>query len=259
MSEESNKVIYEQPLSERVRSFRRLEHLFTRAHSQLDIGDLWATRATLEALNDIMSLMGRFDVKKELIKELERHATTLGALAKNPNVDSARLEDVVAQVKTYLGNLRTREHAPGLELRHNEFLSAVRQRMSIPAGTCDFDIPSLHYWLRRAPEERNKDLVRWLSAFEIVHGAIDLCLMLIRESAFATHETATAGFFQQSLDSANPTQMIRVALNPEVDCFPEISAGKHRFTVRFMRLDEIDTRPTQTNADVEFDLIRCVI
>ena len=259
MSEQNHQVIYEQPLSERVRAFRRLEHLFTRAHSHLSNGDLWATRATLEALNDIMALMGRSDVKKELIKELERHSTTLGALAKNPNVDSARLEDVVAQVKTYLSKLRTREHAPGLELRHNEFLSAVRQRMSIPAGTCDFDIPSLHYWLRRAPEQRHKDLERWLSAFDIVHGAIDLCLLLVRESAFATHETAARGFFHQSLDSANPTQMIRVALDSDADCFPEISAGKHRFTVRFMRLDDIDTRPTQTNDDIEFDLIRCVI
>ena len=36
-----------------------------------------ATRTTMEVLIDIMALMGRSDVKKEIIKELERHSVTL--------------------------------------------------------------------------------------------------------------------------------------------------------------------------------------
>src|SRR5262245_44699364 len=70
-------VIYEQPLSERIRSFLRLEYLFERARHELTGQDVWSSRTAIEALIDIMSLMGRMDLKKDIIKELERHSNTL--------------------------------------------------------------------------------------------------------------------------------------------------------------------------------------
>ena len=161
----SRPVIYEQPLSERIRSFLRLEYLFERTSYELQRDDPWASRSTLDALIDIMSLMGRSDVKKEIIKELERHCSTMESLARNPNVDKKTLEGVVEQIQHFLGALKFRDNPPGYELRYHEFLSSVRQRSAIPAGTCDFDLPNLHFWLQTPAENRSRDLTRWLVQF----------------------------------------------------------------------------------------------
>ncbi|TFH44082.1 MAG: cell division protein ZapD, partial [Lysobacterales bacterium] len=72
-----NRSVYEQPLSERIRTFLRLEHLFAKAQHALTSIDPWSSRATLEAVIDIMAVISRADLKKEMIKELERHAATL--------------------------------------------------------------------------------------------------------------------------------------------------------------------------------------
>jgi cell division protein ZapD len=42
--------------------------------------------------------------------------------------------------------------------------------------------------------------------------------------------------------------------------YPEISGGKHRFSVRFMDVrDGISSRPAQVLKDVSFDLTVCVM
>jgi cell division protein ZapD len=53
--------------------------------------------------------------------------------------------------------------------------------------------------------------------------------------------------------------MIRVTLPRSATLYPEISAGRHRFTIRFMRPSEGAARPVQTDEDIEFGLQRCII
>ncbi len=251
--------VYEQPLSERIRTFLRLEHLFAKAEHALKSIDPWSSRATLEAVIDIMAVLSRADLKKEIIKELERHAKTLQGLSRNPNVDPGRLQDVLDTVKAQLGSLRTDENSWGQELRDDELLSTVRQRSTITAGTCNFDLPALHYWLQASADQRVNDLQHWLRSYELLNSSVSLCLKLVRESSIATHEVASSGFFQRTLETSTPCQMVRVCLMDDARCFPEISAGKHRFTVRFMSPMATSDRPAQTNADVEFDLHCCII
>ncbi|MDX1434982.1 MAG: cell division protein ZapD [Gammaproteobacteria bacterium] len=251
-------VAYEQPLSERIRTFLRLEHLFGKARHELEGSDPWSSRATIEALIDMMTVLGRSDFKQEIIKELERHATTLQGLERNPRVDAVRLQQVLNQVREHLARLKV-SAAFGQELRDDELLSAVRQRSTIPAGTCGFDLPVFHHWLQSPRERRARDLREWLHAFDLLSDSVTLCLQLVRESALATSELASAGFFQRSLESSTPCHMIRVLLPAGAEHFPEISAGKHRFTVRFMTLGETRERPTQVTDDVSFELHCCVI
>lgn len=251
-------VAYEQPLSERIRTFLRLEHLFRKARHSLGGEDLWSSRATLEAIIDVMTVLGRSDFKQEIIKELERHATTLQGLESNPKVDTARLQSVLAEIRDQLARLRDGSGF-GQELRDNELLSAVRQRSSIPAGTCAFDLPVFHHWLRSVPERRKRDLEQWLQGFDVLSDSVGLCLELVRESAIATSEVATGGFFQRGLETSVPCHMIRVLVPEEAGYFPEISAGRHRFSVRFMTLAESRNRPTQLTDDVSFELHCCVI
>ncbi len=255
----SDRVIYEQPLSERIRSFLRLEYLFERAHYQLCAADPWSSRSTLESIIDVLSVLSRADLKKELIKELERYAARLETLARNPNVDQTRLENVLERIRSVLNQLRNVDSIIGHELRYNELLNAVKQRNSMPAGTCNFDLPAYHYWLKLPSAQRTRDLRSWLSSFDLLHEAVSLCLSLVRESATVTRELAIAGFFQKNLETATPCQMIRVSLPQNAELFAEISAGRHRFTVRFMAFGDPSSRPVQTDEDVKFDLLCCVI
>ncbi len=255
----SERVIYEQPLSERIRSFLRLEHLFERAQYHLNSGDPWSSRDTLECIIAVQSVLSRADLKKELIKELERYASRLDALSRNPNVDQSRLSDILLKIRSVLQSLRSFDNVIGHELRYNELMNAVKQRNSIPAGTCNFDLPAYHYWLTLPTEQRIRDLRNWLSSFQLLNEAVSLVLNLVRESATETKEVAIAGFFQKTLETATPCQMIRVSLSSEANYFAEISAGRHRFTVRFMRFQDSESRPVQSDEDIEFDLLCCVM
>lgn len=255
----SNTVIYEQPLNERMRAFLRLEHLFTRAEHRLHDHDMWSSRTTLEAIIDMMALMGRADLRTELIQELDRQATSLEALARNPKVDRECLQTILDRMRELAGRLRASDSTPGFELRRNDFLSTIRQRYSLLAGTCNFDLPAFHFWLQSPPDQRINDLKDWLSAFDIVRDTISLCLSLVRDSATATRETAVAGFYQKALGKETSCQMVRVGLPAEAHWYPETSAGRHRFAIRFMRHDSAGARPSQTKEDVEFDLLCCVI
>jgi cell division protein ZapD len=251
--------VYEQPLNERIRAMLRLEYLFERAAYRLDGPSVWDSRASLEAILDILALLTRADLKAEVIKELERHAATLEGLRGNRGVDPERLDEILDEVRRPLQALRAIDNVPGSELRQNELLSVVRQRSTIPAGTCSFDLPAYQHWLERPAGERVRQLSAWLGAFDLVRESVALSLQLIRQSARASRERAVAGFFQRNIDPAVPYQMIRVVVPTSAPWFPEISGGRHRFTVRFMGASGTEARPVQVSEDVDFDLQCCAI
>nr|VFK58823.1 MAG: cell division protein ZapD [Candidatus Kentron sp. UNK]VFK68588.1 MAG: cell division protein ZapD [Candidatus Kentron sp. UNK] len=261
MSKDKNRIVfYEHPLNERMRAFLRLEYLFQRFEHQISHGDdAWFSRIALESIIDVLTILGRLDLKAELLKELERQAATFEGLTHNPNVDADRLTSILSTIKKFQGMLHSLELLPSAELQRNVLLNAVRQRNGIPAGTCGFDLPGFYYWLQGSSAQRKNDLLAWYSTFDVVRESISLCLRLLRESAVVTQERAVAGFFQRTLEKGLPLQIVRVDLPEGAPWYPEISAGRHRFTIRFMRGVAMEDRPTQTEKDVEFRLLYCVI
>ncbi|MDX9740999.1 MAG: cell division protein ZapD [Gammaproteobacteria bacterium] len=249
-------VTYEQPLNERIRTFLRLEFLFHQMDHTISGHATWDSRATIDNLIEILNVFSRGDVKTELIKELERLAATLSRLEANPDVDREKLEELLARIDDLVDRLYRLQGQIGQELKENEFLNAIKQRSSIPGGTCDFDLPAYHHWLQKPATERDAALRQWLAPFHDFRAAIDLTLGLVRESGHSTREVAESGFYQQSLDTAIPYQLIRVTLPAEVQCFAEISGGKHRFTVRMMEMRNYG-RPAQSTSTIPFVLECC--
>lgn len=252
------KITYEQPLSERVRTFLRLEFLFQQAHAYLAGNSVWDSRAALASTLEILSIFNRADLKTEAMKELERQISVLERLERNPGVDHLRLNALLSEMDTLIDQLHAAKGQVGQELRQNEFLNGIRQRSSIPGGTCDFDLPGYHFWLEQPAELRCKQLDQWLRTFGVIEQSIKLVLRLIRDSAQPGREIAEAGFFQKSLEPIPPCHLVRVTVPPGVPYFAEISGGKHRFTVRFMEL-RMEERAVQAAEDVEFELACCVI
>jgi cell division protein ZapD len=251
-------VTYEQPLNERIRTFLRLEFLFRHIDHTLTGQSAWESRTTIASLLEVLNVFARGDMKTEVIKELERLGATLSKLEKNPSVDTTKLGQILDHIDVLVDKLYVTQGQIAQEVKDNEFLNAIKQRTSIPGGTCDFDLPGYHYWLEKPAQERDATIRTWLAPFDNFRSAVDLILGLVRESTGYSRETATAGFYQQSLDTSVPYQLIRVTVPAGAACFAEISGGKHRFTVRMMEMREYE-RPAQSPRDIEFILGCCAI
>ena len=253
------KITYEQPLNERIRTLLRLEFLFQQARHTLGGDTIWDSRATLSSILDILNVCGRTDLKTEVLKELERHAVGLGRLERVPGVDSAALGHILAELDISIDRMHAVNGQPGQALRQIEFLNSVKQRSTIPGGLCDFDLPAYHYWLQQPPAQRINDLQEWLGTLDSLRVAIQLILRLLRECASPGPEIAMGGFFQKSLEADNPCcQMVRVFIPASSPYYAEISGGKHRFTVRFME-PVVGGRAVQSVEDVEFELTCCIM
>ncbi len=254
-------ITYEQPLNERNRTLLRLEFLFGQTLHALQGDSVNHHRQAIDCLLDILSLFDRTDLKTEITKEMERLIAGLSALASNPKVDAAILTDLLADLEQNLAVLQQlkTKNALGHALRDSEFLAPIRQRASVPAGTSHVDLPAYHYWLSHTPaEQRHQQITHWFDGFTPARTATEDCLDLIRNSATSSNKIAAEGFYQQTLDANHPYQLVRVTLPAGAIYFPEISGGKHRFTVRFMVFD-LDDRPQQTTDDVEFTLSCCAL
>lgn len=251
-------ITYEHPLNERVRTFLRLEFLFRQIKHFMSGTTVWDSRAVIGNMMDILTVFGRGDLKTELIKELERNAGNLGRLTETPGVDHSQLKNILHWLNKLRTVLHDKEGPLGLELRDDDFLSAIRQRSSIPGGTCDFDLPSYHQWLHQPQERRHADLEGWLNTLDAVRQSVELILKLIRNSAEAKSTVAEGGVYQHTLDPSIPFQLVRIALPAESPYYVEVSGGKHRFAVRFLE-SRPQERPRQATEDVTFRLTCCVL
>ena len=252
-----NKIAYEQPLNERMRNFLRLEHLFNLIEYRSQETFEWDCRNTLESLLEINDLLSRSDLKAELIKELERHSLMLTSLKDNPAVDKNRLNTINSDICDLLIKLRDNAYQPGNLLRNDELVTSIKQRISIPGGTCSFDLPRFHYWLNQPGITRKQDFIKWSTDLEPIKKSIYIALDMVRNSAHPTKEKAETGFYQKPIESTLSCQLIRVFLPSVSRYYPEISGGKHRFTIRFMEESTTDSRPTQAENDVDFKLQCC--
>jgi len=251
--------VYEQPLNERIRNCLRLEHLFTAIDDGLEGETEWHARDAIVGMLEVSDLLARADIKGELIKELERHLSKISALRNNPGVDGKALEETLSTVEPLIGQLKASDCHPGARIRGDELINQVKQRIAIPGGTCNFDLPAFHYWLSKPYRERAGQFADWLSDLVVVNDAVAQVLRMLRESATTREISIEDGLYQQQLDPALQCQLIRLFLDDATDVFPEISGGKHRFVVRFFRQPDTKGRPTQVHEQLKFELQCCGI
>jgi cell division protein ZapD len=250
--------IYEHPLNERMRFFLRLEFLFQQSRHSLRGETVFDSHNTLTTLLEILSIVSRIDIKTEVIKELDRVIGTLNALAETPDINHETLEQLLATLTGFKSQLHSIDGPLAQELRENEFFKLIIQRSGIPGGLCDFDIPLYRYWLKSSTETRIESLKYWLSSLDTLRLSIELMLKLIRESENPVPQVAERGNYQQTLGPNTPFQMIRVWLPAQSPYFVEVSAGRHRFTARFMEAS-MSARPIQTTDNVDFHISCCAL
>ncbi len=237
----------------------RVETLMRRFHYFEALKGDWSAYSALLTILELTALLERGDFKQELMKELERQHGALKALTQHQGIDHSKLELILSKQKNALEQLHRLDGKLGEHLKRNDFLLGIKQRTSIPGGSCDFDLPQLRFWLNQDHEQRVADLQEWAAPYCQLEAVIDLIMKAIRDSASARPVVAENGFYQKPLDTKQSTQLIRIGIDAKAMIYPEISAGKHRYSVRFMRIDSGDSMPVQVKEDVEFLLSRCTL
>ena len=251
--------VYEQPLNEKVRAFLRLEKLFQQYAFHLKHGSDWNNRVAIESILEILAYTTRSDIKLEVLKELERQHSRLERLSKRPQIDQSQLTSVLKNINKRIGELQAQTGQIGQDTKNIELLTTIAQKSSVPGSICDFDLPALKHWLTLPKEKRQKHIEKWFQPFAHLDRSVQLILDVLRHSAENTDEIAQNGFFQKSLDTNQSIQLLRISIPAKADSYPEISAGKHRFSVRFMSNNDPALRPEQCKDDVAFKLKMCAI
>jgi len=248
---------YEQPVSERMRTFMRLEFLYRQMLYNSELESNWATRATINGLLEVLAILSRGDVRSEVHKELDHQLDVLQRYQSQPGVDSGRLEALVRN----LIESRAEVDAIGTSflqpLKDSDFLNAIKNRSAIPGGTCEFDLPEYSHWLRQPHARRQEDLSIWVGAIRPLCDAVLEALWLIRESAQPVDKLAINGMYQHSMQKDAHCRLLRINLLDDSTLYPEISGSQHRFTVRFLEWSTVESRAVQTGHDVPFQLSIC--
>ncbi len=254
---EAAPIVYEQPLNERMRTFLRLEFLYTQASFHSESPNPWSSRAAVNSLLEILAITARGASRSEVLKELERHVNVLKEYQSKTGVDPGRLKSLMSNLIQLRNDLSTVGGNYMGPLRDSEFLSAIKHRSAIPGGTCDFDLPDYSFWLNRPAEVRAAEFDSWLALIRPLCDSIAELLWLTRQNAKRKSEIAAGGIFPLQFDRENPCQLVRVTLPPDSDLFPEISGSQHRCTIRFLSWLDATSRPVHVEVDVPFHLTCC--
>lgn len=246
---------YEFPLNEKARTLLRLEDLYARFAHFAGRDDSMDHHAALLTLFEILEVASRADLKSELLQELERQKRALSGLHNNPAIAEDALDAVIGDIDRAAVELQSTTGKIGQQLRENEWLMGIKQRAAMPGGTCEFDLPSYHYWLQQNASLRRENLNVWLAPLLPIQAGLKIILRLIRENGKTYHFTAHHGTFQQ-MQGGRVAQMLRISLGSGLACTPEISANKYALNIRFI-VAAYAAKSTVTDSDVPFELTFC--
>ena len=249
-------ILYEYPLHERIRTYLRLEHLFLRLQQLATRVDALDHHFALVTLFEIMDVAARADLKTDLLKDLDKQKHLLEAFRGNPAIAETVLDKVIGDIEQCYAALNSQLGKSGQSLTENDWLMSIRSRISIPGGTCEFDLPAYYAWQHKTGGIRQDDLLQWTSTLTALTDAVQLLLKLLRDSGTPQKVMANGGQFQQNLPQGRTFLLLRVALDVTQGLIPEISGNRLMVSVRLMQPGE-DQRPHLVNDDVSFELALC--
>ena len=140
--------------------------------------------------------------------------------------------------------MRVFEHDPASQRDPGRHLHVRRARLRLSGSICP--PPSAVVSSRRGSARSSRCC-----------DAVAEVLWLTREATVPTDEGAVGRLLSaqrrpERADESHPRAAARNA-----GFYPEVSAGQHRFTLRFLRWRSVDERPVQVNQDVRFLLAIC--
>lgn len=252
--------IYEHPFGERVKLLLRLEIIFFQAIYHRKASNQYETQMCLDALFALLNLTNRYELRAELLKELERIRNILIQLQRIDGVSDGRIEQTLEELSLCTNVLHSLDSKHIDRIRNIEFLNKVKLRNIHETGSYLFEIPELQYWLLQSTEQRERQILLWLEDFMPFKTSIDFLLRLIRESTELMSTVAENGVYIKTLDSRSVShQLLRIVVDEKHNVYPSISGNEYRFVIRFMQQKQADERACQSNEQIDFKLACCGI
>lgn len=249
-------IYYEYPFNESVRTMLRLERLFTRLALLVPRETATDHHYALATLFEIMDVTSRTDFKAELLQELARQRQIFEGYRGNPSISEAALNLAVDRIVGSHDRLAATAGRPEQALAGNEWLMAVRSRIHIPGGTCEFDLPGYFAWQQEPTQKRRGDLLRWVGVLDPLAEALEVNLGLLRESGIKQMAPFRNGLFQLNLGGSRPLQLARLEIDPGSQLVPEISGNRVLLAIRLTRADA-EGRLRAMNDSLQLPLTLC--
>lgn len=247
-------ILYEYPFNERIRTYLRLEHLFRRLGELVPRETPLDHHYALATIFEVMDVAARADLKSDVMKDLEKQKQALNSYRGNPAISEAALDQVIARLDHCFTSLNKLPGKAGQPLTESEWLMSIRSRVSIPGGTCEFDLPGYYAWQHRSADSRRADLERWAGTLGPLAEAVHLLLQLLRDSGTPQKVLATGGQLQQTLPQGRTFQLLRLRIDPALGLYPEISGNRLIVSVRLMRQEQERIQPSTENTAFELTL-----
>lgn len=238
---------FEFPLVERVRHLLRTEYLFQRFETACLLPDVTQHHLALATLFEIMDCASRAEFKLDLLQELERQRS---AAEQQQNTD---LEE---QLTLAIEKLHSIQQKFAQNLRDNEWLMAIKQRMGVSGGTSPFDLASYYAWQHLPGEERQNYLHEWSAPLMPTYYAAQRVLTILRENSAKITCVADKGNYQQQ-GLGKQVQLLRIVVPAKERVQPEVSANRHLMNIRFVSSDFTHARGRQVDDTIQFYLHLC--
>lgn len=227
-------ITFEYPLNEKIRSYLRFEFLFVQIQQSILFAHKSDSFAFFKAFFELLELSERCDIRHDLTKDLRQLSAQMSCWLGRENVNDNAVQELLCEIEL----LTNAVLAMPKQLSHfktNRFLNSVKQRFSIPGGSCNFDLPQLHFWLSSDLEKRQLESQTWLSHFTDLEKALTLFLKMKRSQGIHTEQITQSGFYQGETENSS---FIVIEVEKKLGLYPVISGHKNRFSVRFINADD---------------------
>ncbi len=248
--------IYELPLNERLRTFMRIEFLYSRLkYFASNLDNNWNTRTVIHTLLEVYSILSRTDVRREVLADLDRYIMQMQRFQSAPDADNDMVNDVLEDldsIKTQVVNIGT-DYL--IRLREDEFIASLLHRHTLPGGKAEFDMPKYKFFLESDKKNVSHKINGWIDVIKPICEGIDKLMWIIRESNEPISTVAVEGQYNHQIEKRTQISLVRIIINDK-NIYPEISGGRHLIAVRFYSYDKNDEY-TQFGDNVNFKISLC--
>jgi cell division protein ZapD len=246
--------VYEFPLNEKIRTYLRIENLFKQLMVYKTVQENWQHMSFFETLFTILDMLERLDIRTDGLKDIEVHERNLLHWSEHPKIDKTALNSTLQQIVKVKTSLKQARKI-GAGLKDNRFLTGIRQRFNVPGGTCSFDLPALHYLLKKPIPEIQEKVDSWISEFDLIQETLQITLTFLRERGKFEDTVAERGFYQGNTDEK--IDLIRVHCTIDENFYPILSGNKYRYVIRFVQFAPDQEEQVPVESDVQCKIAFC--
>ena len=248
--------IYELPLNERLRTFMRIEFLYSRLkYFSSNLDDNWQTRTVIHTLLEIYSILSRTDVRREVLADLDRYIMQMQRFQSAPDADNNMVNDVLEDLDSIKDQVVDIGTDYLLKLREDEFIASLLHRHTLPGGKAEFDMPKYKFFLESDKRNVVVQINSWIDVMRPICEGIDKLMWIIRESNEPIATVAVGGQYNHQIERRTQISLVRIITN-DTNVYPEISGGRHLIAVRFFNQNR-DGEYVQFEDNVEFKISLC--